>query len=188
MLRVSPEQYSLLKRNAEGKPVLRAPGTKRVRVKKRAEDLPENQLEKLVTDYLRHHGWICTKQHAGFFKRFVGGKMTGFTIGEKGQADWRAERPVIPPGSRLSKTSCFRVELFYFETKAPAKSQRPISNSGWTGASSPALLPVGLVLSIHLCNGTGNGTECAAETLRPSGSPLKCRAASFVKESTPVER
>ena len=85
MLRVSPEQYSLLKRNAEGKPVLRVPGTKRARVKKRAEDLPENQLEKLVTDYLRHHGWICTKQHAGFFKRFVGGKMTGFTIGEKGR-------------------------------------------------------------------------------------------------------
>jgi len=121
MQRVSPEQYSLLRRNAEGKPVLRVPGTKRARVKKRTEDLPENQLEKLVTDYLRHHGWTCTKQHAGFFKKFVGGKMTGFTIGEKGQADWRAERPVIPPGSRLSKTSCFRVELFYFETKAPGK-------------------------------------------------------------------
>ncbi|MDQ2899225.1 MAG: hypothetical protein M3Y07_05415, partial [Acidobacteriota bacterium] len=120
MLRVSPEQYSLLKRNAEGKPVLREPGVKKARVKKRPEDLPENQLEAQVTGFLRNHGWICTKQHAGvFFRR---GTNTGaFTIGEKGQADWRAERPIIPNGSRLSKTSCFLVELFYFETKAPGK-------------------------------------------------------------------
>lgn len=127
MLRTSHDQYVALKRSAEGKPLLREP--RAAPVKRRASDLPENQVEAVIVGYLRTHGWIVTKQHAGVFyrKKFIQGRETvsAFTIGEKGQADWRAERPIIPPGQRATSKSCYSAELFYFETKAPGKKPEP---------------------------------------------------------------
>ena len=117
-IRVSPEQYSLLLKNTENARKKGRPAVKPPRVRKRRELLHENQLEAQITGFLRLRGWVCTKQHAGVFQR---NGQAAFTIGERGIADWRAERPIIPPGQRITTTSCFDVELFYFETKAPGQ-------------------------------------------------------------------
>lgn len=119
MVWVSEAQYSLLQQQAKaaGKPMLREPEARRS--PRRVEDLPENQLEAQITDYLRAHGWTCTRQHVGTAYRRMSTQVM-FTI-PKGPADWRAERAIVPKGQRTGENTCFACELFYFETKAPGK-------------------------------------------------------------------
>jgi hypothetical protein len=49
-IRVTPEQYSLLKAKGRGQVIAQ----KALRVRKRPEELPENQLEAQIVGFLRH--------------------------------------------------------------------------------------------------------------------------------------
>jgi hypothetical protein len=120
MVRVTPGQYSLLQENAK-KTTLREPEAPRQ--KKRAEDLPENQLEARIVGYLQAHHWTVTRQHVGTAYQRMSTRVM-FSI-PKGPADWRAERAVIPKGQRVGPDTNFLCELFYFETKAPGKRPEP---------------------------------------------------------------
>jgi hypothetical protein len=113
MLRVTPAQYQLL----IAKPEKRLRGAPRV--KKRREDLPENQVERQITDFLKCMGWTVTKQHAGISYRRNSDQVAFSQV--KGTADWSAERPIIPQGMRPTRDTCFALERFYLEVKAPGK-------------------------------------------------------------------
>jgi hypothetical protein len=115
MIRVTPEQYSLLREKAEGKATL----AKQQRVRKRKDDLPENQVERQITDYLGLYGWTCTKQHAGTAYRRLSTQVM-FSV-PKGQADWRAERPIIPKGERTGPASF----LCWYRTRYGAHAGEP---------------------------------------------------------------
>ena len=185
MLRVSPIQYSLLKANAEGKPVLRDPAAPRV--KKRVEDLPENQLEALITDYLRHRGWIVTKQHAGFFKKWIDGKLTGFTIGEKGQADWRAERPIYRRMvCRVGKEFMLPRRVILFRGKS-AGQETPAASEA-LARSAPAHRHHGDLVQLFrvFCKVVSRAIRNARR--RSADRSCRCPAESSVKGSTPAVR
>lgn len=93
------------------------------RLKRRPEDLPENQLTRQVCDFLRAKGWTVTRQQSGLFCRPFD-PASRIRIGEPGCSDWRAERPVIPTGARRGSLAQYH-QLFYFELKAPGKKPRP---------------------------------------------------------------
>ena len=59
MIRVTPEQYSLLREKAEGKATL----AKQQRVRKRKDDLPENQVEPQI-NRLSRRIWLDLHQTA----------------------------------------------------------------------------------------------------------------------------
>ncbi len=125
-LRLTPDQAALFL----GKPKF---GSKPERAprKKRKEDLPENQVEKQIRDFLLAHGWQVERQHVGTFVPFRvfaalrdakspadrerAMKYSNVVrIGEKGKPDWSATL-------RLDRGLYLHME---FEVKAPGKQLR----------------------------------------------------------------
>jgi len=104
MIRVTERQFKLFKQTAgelaEPKPI-----------KKPRNMLAENILEGQICDFLAYRGWTCQRQHVGTFTAPSG---YWIKIGEKGQCDWRAERPV--------SGQMGLIEQFEFEVKG---SRRP---------------------------------------------------------------
>jgi hypothetical protein len=136
MVKVSKDQMSLLENNlrrARGKLTIeemKAPVPAR---RRRKEDLPENILEKQITDYLAYRSFITTRQQVGTFvpyrvlKQIHQGKLTLkdaerniVRIGEEGASDWWSVRPAIPPGSRPLEGPHLW-QGFFWEAKAPGK-------------------------------------------------------------------
>jgi hypothetical protein len=105
--------------------------------RRRREDLPENQLERQITDFLAWRGFVSIRQHVGTFlpfrvvKQLQHGEITFeqalrniVRIGEEGAADWWSARPIIPPGGR-SQDGPWPWAAFYWEAKAPGRRPRP---------------------------------------------------------------
>jgi hypothetical protein len=107
---LTEKQFAVL-----GKRKPRAKGAHRI--KKRKEDLPENQLEKQCLDFLRIRGWIVDRQQSGLFRAPWGGYVR---VGEKGCFDWIALRPfrlLTKPEDKAMTLS----DVLYLELKAPGK-------------------------------------------------------------------
>ena len=134
---LNPDQASLLfgKQKFGERPPRVAPAT--ARVKKRKQDLPENQVECQVTEFLRARGWFVERQHVGTFvayrvlaalreaksdadrQKALRGAIP-VRIGEKGKPDWVATRPCFGSGAGLMPHL-----VFEFEIKAPGKRLSP---------------------------------------------------------------
>ena len=118
-VKMTREQYAALKKGAG------AERTGSSRATRRREDLPENQLEKQICDFLRIRRWQVRRNHVGLFVPYrvamelMAGrkpaghvyKLTPIRINEPGTADWFAVR--CGPKQR--------VEFFWFECKASGK-------------------------------------------------------------------
>jgi hypothetical protein len=131
VIRVSKAQLSLLQGHlvvARGDP---APAV--VPVRRRREDMPENILERQITDLLAWRGFITLRLHVGLFvpyrilKQVLAGQLTPeaaarnvVTIGEEGMTDWWSARPIIPPGGR-AQDGPWPWAGFFWEAKAPGK-------------------------------------------------------------------
>jgi hypothetical protein len=119
MIRVSPSQLSLLEANIRSGGTAPAGGRRR-------RDLPENVLERQITDFLAWRGFITTRQHVGTFvpyrvlKQAARGEHDVVRIGEKGAADWWSARPLIPPDGRATDGP-WPWQAFFWEAKAPGK-------------------------------------------------------------------
>jgi hypothetical protein len=131
VIRVSKAQLSLLERNLAGARDEQVPAV--VPVRRRREDLPENQLERQVIDFLSWRGFISIRQHVGTFlplrvvKQLQHGQITFeqamrnvVRIGEEGASDWWSARPIIPPGGR-PLDGPHPCATFFWEAKAPGK-------------------------------------------------------------------
>jgi hypothetical protein len=108
-------------------------GDKPARARKRKEELPENILEKQITDFLAFRAFVNNRQQVGLFVPFGVLKQLQIGqlkledaarnivhIGEEGMADWWSARPVIPPGGRpLGGPHLW--QGFFWEAKAPGK-------------------------------------------------------------------
>jgi hypothetical protein len=130
MIRASKAQLELLERNLarggdEAPPVLRT--------SRRREDLPENQLERQITDFLAWRGFISVRQHIGLFvpfrvvKQLQQGQISFeqamrniVRLGEEGASDWWSARPIIPAGGR-AQDGPHPWQAFYWEAKATGK-------------------------------------------------------------------
>jgi hypothetical protein len=132
VVRVTHSQLSLLEQNlarAKGEsrpdcgPATAGPARARGR---RREDLPENQLERQITDLLAAHGFVTTRQHVGTFVPYRVLKQTArvdrsvIHIGEVGAADWWSARPIIPAGGR-ALDGPWPWQGFFWEAKASGK-------------------------------------------------------------------
>jgi hypothetical protein len=97
--------------------------------------LPENVLERQITDLLSVHGFINVRQHCGTFlplrvvKQLQAGQISFeqalrnvVRIGEEGTSDWWSARPIIPPGGR-ALDGPHPWQGFFWEAKGP--SRRP---------------------------------------------------------------
>jgi hypothetical protein len=128
MIRMSKAQLSLLERNLAGD---QAPAV--IPVRRRRENLPENILERQITDFLSWRGFFSIRQHVGTFlpfrvvKQLQAGQITFeqalrnvVRIGEEGAADWWSARPIIPPGGR-ALDGPWPWQGFFWEAKAPGK-------------------------------------------------------------------
>lgn len=121
MIRVTGNQAKLL---FGSKPV----GQRKPRVQKRREDLPENQVEHQILDYLHLHGWIVERRHVGTFIPYYHAiEMTKgrplnhrsvVRIGEKGEPDWFVFRRSLGHTGASDLTSG-DLDAFWLETKAP---------------------------------------------------------------------
>lgn len=120
MIHMSPAQFQLL----QGRSRPQQPRARQIRAKKRKQDLPENILVAQIKSFLEARGWTVTRQQTGLFTRPGVDRSQAQTgqlvyVGQKGMADWRAERPLRGVGV---PGAC---QLFYFETKAPGKRPKP---------------------------------------------------------------
>lgn len=139
MVRMTLGQASLFERRARGaatgKPQF---GAKKPRVQRKAAELPENIVKDQILDFLKAYGWRVIRNHVGTFtpyrmlmileealgkganmgEEIAKAKRHIVKIGEKGDPDWRAEKPI--PGSR--KGSCLS---FYVEFKRPGNKPDP---------------------------------------------------------------
>lgn len=93
------------------------------RSRRKPSDLPENQVAAQVCGFLRAKGWIVTRQQSGLFSRPYDANSR-IAVGERGCADWRAEKPVFDEGVTPGGTARYH-SLFYFELKSPGKKPRP---------------------------------------------------------------
>lgn len=126
-LRLSADQAALFL----GKPKFGSKPAAAPRVKKRKQDLPENQVERAITDFLRYRGWQIERQHVGTFVPFRvfaalrdakspedrerALKYSNIVrIGEKGKPDWSA---TLRLGGGLYR-------FIEFEVKAPGAELR----------------------------------------------------------------
>jgi hypothetical protein len=95
--------------------------------------LPENILERQITDFLGARGFVSTRQHVGVFvpyrvlKQIQSDRLAPeqaarniVRIGEAGASDWWSARPIIPPGGRVH-TGPHPWAGFFWEAKAPGK-------------------------------------------------------------------
>jgi hypothetical protein len=126
MIRVTPAQLSLLELNLSrgGEPSRPRPQ----REARRKGDLPENQLERQIVDFLSWRGYVNLRQHVGLFTpwRIVRqgsldeASRNVVRVGEVGAADWLSLRPVIAPGGR-ALDGPHLWQGFFWEAKAPGK-------------------------------------------------------------------
>jgi len=129
VIRASKQQLSLLESN------LRIGGQVPVVItaRRRREDLPENNLERQICDFLAWRGFISTRQHVGLFvpyrvlRQLQCGRLETESaarnvvkIGEEGIADWWSARPIISPGGRV-QDGPWMWQGFFWEAKAPRK-------------------------------------------------------------------
>jgi hypothetical protein len=133
LLRASKAQLSLLERNQAVARGDQAPAV--IAARRRREDMPENVLERQITDFLAWRGFISIRQHVGTFlpfrvvKQLQAGQISFeqalrnvVRIGEEGAADWWSARPIIPPGGR-AQDGPWLWQGFFWEAKAP--NRRP---------------------------------------------------------------
>jgi hypothetical protein len=100
---------------------------------KKKRERPEHEVEEQIKKFLHSRGWILTRNHVGTFLgagRVVALLKAGkaiqlgdlgplmVRIGEKGTADFKAERPL--PGKGFAS-----VQQFYYEVKAPGEKPKP---------------------------------------------------------------
>ncbi len=109
----------------------------RPRTKRPRAELPENQIEAQITDYLRAKGWTVERQQSGTYLGIgqllsaierAGGRITvtrasafealgrPIHIGEKGRCDWICYRRTGFPSTP---------ELFELEVKGPGRTPTP---------------------------------------------------------------
>jgi hypothetical protein len=137
IIRASKAQLSLLKANlaGAGNPA-GAPSEPRKRRRPKAW-LPENILERQITDLLAAHGYLNVRQHCGTYlpfrvvKQLQAGQISleqalrnVIRIGEEGTSDWWSARPIIPPGGR-ALDGPHPWQAFFWEAKAPGKRPSP---------------------------------------------------------------
>jgi hypothetical protein len=132
IIRASKAQLSLLQANlARAARIAGAPDEPRIRRPKAG--LPENVLERQITDFLSLRGFTSTRQHVGVFvpyrvlKQLQTGQLTSeqaarniVRVGEEGASDWWSARPIIPPGGR-ALDGPHPWQAFFWEAKAPNK-------------------------------------------------------------------
>jgi hypothetical protein len=131
VIRVSKAQLTLLEANLAGGRGEQGPAV--IPARRRREDLPENQLEQQIRDFLSWRGYISVRQHVGTFlpfrvvKQLQHGQITFeqalrnvVRIGEEGAADWWSVRPIIAAGKR-PLDGPHPCSMFYWEAKAPGK-------------------------------------------------------------------
>lgn len=145
MIRVTREQAATLFDNLESASDRPAPRkTGKPRVKRRKQDLPENQIESQIRGFLASRNWTVTRNHVGSFiptgvvMRLLesGQPLTKeilfrsiVRVGEKGDPDWRAERVVTVPGHVVGMEKVpylmGTVQLMLIECKAPGRKPSP---------------------------------------------------------------
>jgi hypothetical protein len=123
-IRLTDAQYRFLFRDKKTSPA-------RNLFKRRTADQPENQVEAQVLGWLRIRGWICTRQQSGLFSRPFA-PQSRITVGERGMADYRCERPIIPAGKR-PQDGTWPHELWYLETKGLGERPSP-AQQAWLDA------------------------------------------------------
>jgi hypothetical protein len=136
VIRVSKAQLTLLERNLADTRGNQAPAV--ITARRRREDLPENQLEQQIRDFLAWRGFITLRLHVGLFvpyrvlKQVLAGQLAPeaaarnvVTIGEEGMTDWWSARPLIPTGSR-ALDGPWPWAGFFWEAKAPGKRPSPV--------------------------------------------------------------
>jgi hypothetical protein len=118
MIRITEQQARLLfgrkatKVNGGGEPEQKV---RRPRLRKRREDLPENQAVRQIRDFLAVRGWLTIRQQVGTFRTMdAAGTFRFIRVGEKGAADWSA---VLPARGEHRTAAHF----FFFEVKARGK-------------------------------------------------------------------
>ncbi len=129
-IRMTEEQARRLRQRSLFQNCASGPPIKKPRVQKRKEELPENQNEKIICDFLAIRGWIVERNHVGLFvpyAQFINARTVKkprvIRIGEKGVADWRAERLVSGGGVGM-------FQRFDFEVKARGEKPKP-DQSEW---------------------------------------------------------
>jgi hypothetical protein len=131
MIRVSKAQLSLLERNLAGARGDQAPAV--ITARRRREAMPENIIERQITDFLAWHGFTSLRLHVGLFvpyrvlKQVLAGQLAPevaarnvVRVGEEGMPDWWSARPIIPPGGR-ALDGPWPWQAFFWEAKAPGK-------------------------------------------------------------------
>jgi hypothetical protein len=140
-VRMTKSQLRLFERNlARAADPAAAPEEPRTRRPKAW--MPENVLEKQITDFLRYRGFITTRQHIGTFIPYRGLKQMQaghlapeqaarniIRIGEEGATDWWSAKPIIPPGGR-SLDSPWPWQAFWWEAKAPGRRHSEVAGVG----------------------------------------------------------
>jgi hypothetical protein len=130
----STAQLSLLERNlADARAGNQASAV--ITGTRRRADLPENQLERQIRDFLAYRGFVSMRLHVGTFapwrvlRAVAAGQMSLaeasrqiVTVNEKGTADWLSIRPLIPPGGRASAGPHFASLVFW---EAKSRGQEP---------------------------------------------------------------
>lgn len=108
-VRISEKQFRLL--SPAETPATKPARARHFRLKPPPKPkLRENDVESVIVDFLRRHGWRVDRQHVGK-ARFPNG--TWFNLHPTGSADWFAHRPRMSP-------SCL-----YAEVKAPGREADP---------------------------------------------------------------
>ena len=130
-VRMTPGQFALFENKTKAPP---KPGAT-PRVRRPPSEWPENILEAKIRTFLEASGWIVTRNHVGTYVPYrvlmalADGKMTieqakrgPVRIGQKGDPDYSAERPIVPAGEKLfAGVRAWPVERFYFEPKGANK-------------------------------------------------------------------
>jgi hypothetical protein len=131
LIRASKSQLNLLLVNQAVARGDQAPAV--VPVRRHHKDLPENQLEQQIRDFLAWRGFISIRQHVGTFlplriaRQLHGGQISFeqalrnvVRVGEEGAADWLSAKPTIATGKRpLEGPHAYA--MFFWECKAPGK-------------------------------------------------------------------
>jgi hypothetical protein len=123
VIRLTEAQYRMLDhRDDDRKP-------RRTRTQRERSEMPENVLERQITDTLAAHGYVNLRLHSGVYVPLrLAGTLAAVRnivrIGTVGMPDWLSLRPALPPGSRVSDGPHF-VKAVYWECKAPGRKPRP---------------------------------------------------------------
>jgi hypothetical protein len=132
-VRMTAEEFAQLGLFPQPAKVVRKPGVKRTPRPK--TEWPENILEAQIRSFLEARSWLVTRNHVGTYIPFrilmalQENKMTieqakrGMVrIGKKGDPDYSAERPIVPPGVKVDATNrAWPAERFFFEPKGANK-------------------------------------------------------------------